>query len=349
MNYKQRTFISLALATIVLFSMVAAAGVSAAPSSRVNVQAPGVVCPRCGAIASCWDGVQYWNVAQGAADVHGNTIYWQTPSLGGVWTALCPGTNPTVVALGPGNVVILARSTNGAILAKETVDSGASWTNWALPTTCVAACTGPTAVFLAATPELDVFYVACGNNHLMEIIFNLATATTTQKDLGGVVLATPAAAATSTSSMVVVVKGTDGIYEIICQMGGCSSYTKLHDGTIGLGASLSSDGTNLFLAVSGTNSRLYVAWSTDNGVTWVTNFQQGLVPLNTHALYWANLGGVVTSAPSAAVTQPGSGYADILVRGSDCKIYDASVTLPTPGVVPGFLITGSWSKPFLGP
>ena len=336
------------MATIVLVSMVAAAGVSAA-KPVVNSAGPSIVgAPVVGAPASCWDGGQYWNVAQGAADVHGNTIYWQTPALGAAWTALSPGTNPTVVAIGPGNVVILG-TTGGVIWAKETVNYGASWTNVVLPTIAVKAGTGPTAVFLAATPELDVFYVAPAGN-LMVATLNLGTASTSSQNIGGNVFATPAATATSTSSAVVVVKGTGGtIYELPVAMGGPGLWTKFHDGTIGAGASLSSDASNVFLTVSGQNSRLYMAWSDDGGVTWVTNFQQGLVPLNTHALYWANLGGVVTSAPSSAVTIPGSGYAEPLVRGSDGRIWDAGVTVPTPGVVPVFLITNVWTGPYAGP
>jgi hypothetical protein len=340
--------LSLAMATIVLVSMVAAAGVSAAKPVVNSASASPVGAPVVGAPASCYDGTQFWNVAQGAADVHGNTIYWQTPNLGSTWTALSPGTNPTVVAIGPGNVVILG-TTGGVIWAKETVNYGASWTNVVLPTIAVKAGTGPTAVYLAATPELDVFYVAPAGN-LMVAMLNLGTASTSSQNIGGMVFATPAATATSTSSAVVVVKGTGGtIYELPVAMGGPGLWTKFHDGTIGAGASLSSDGTNVFLTVSGQNSRLYMAWSDDGGVTWVTNFQQGLSLLNTHALYWANLGGVVTSAPSSAVTIPGSGYAEPLVRGSDGKIWDGGVTVPTPGVTPVFLITNVWAGPYAGP
>jgi hypothetical protein len=339
MKYKIR-IVSIAMATIVLVAMGAVAGVSAAKPATV-----GASCIT-GAPASCYDGAVYWNVAQGAPDVHGNNIYWQQ-YLGTAWTAVGAGTNPTVVALGVDNVVIVATGTNGALWAKETTNDGVSWTNVALPSLIPKAGTGATAVFLAATPELDVFYVA-PNGNLMDASLNLATASTSLTNLGGNCFATPAATATGTDSKVVVVKGTGGvIYEIICQMGRCSSYTKLHDGTIGLGASLSSDGTNLFLAVSGTNSRLYMAWSYDDGVTWVTNYQQGIVPTNTHALYWAPLGGVVTSAPTAVMQR--AGYLDILVRGTDCNIWDAVVIVPMPGNLPVFLITNAWSGPLTGP
>jgi hypothetical protein len=130
-----------------------------------------------------------------------------------------------------------------------------------------------------------VFYVGSAGNHLMWDALNMGTATNTQTDLGGIVFATPAANAT-TRGMDVVVKGTGGvIYQKAYAMGGFGGWTKFHDGTIGLGASLASDNAgNLFLTVSGTDSHLYMAWSYDDGVTWVTNYQQGLVPLNTRAL-----------------------------------------------------------------
>jgi hypothetical protein len=349
--------LSLAMATIMVVSMVAAAGaVSAAKPNTVGAKATVGQPPITGAPASCYDGAVYWNVAQGAADVHGNNIYWQQ-YLGTAWTAVGAGTNPTVVAIGAGNVVIVATGTNGALWAKETTTNGASWTNVALPTLNPKAGTGATAVFLAATPELNVLYVAT-NGNLMDASLNLGTASNSLTNLGGNVFATPAAAATSASSMTVVVKGTgSAIYQKDYAMGGFGLWSaKWHDGTIGLGASLASDttaaGTNLFLTVSGSNSRLYMAWSTDGGNTWVTNYQQGIVPLNTHAIYWAALGGVVTSAPSSAVTQ-GTGYAEPLVRGSDGMIWDAGVTVPTAGVVPvpgtPVLITNVWSGPWAGP
>jgi hypothetical protein len=344
--------LSLAMATIVLVSMVAVVGVSAAPSSSENVQAPHPVCAPCGAIASCYDGAAsvYYYVAQGAADVHGNTIYWKTSLVGGTWKPIGTGTTPTVVYLGAaGNVAVLATGTNGVIWAKVTTNGGTTWSSKPLPTSVAAGCTGPTAVFLAATPELDVFYVNSGNNHLMWDSVNLDTASSSQADLGGIVLATPAATTTSTGGMVVVVKGTDGIYERLYEMGGWGPWTKFHDGTIGYGASLASDNLgDLFLAVSGSNRHLYLAWSTDDGQSWVTNYQQGLVPLNTHALYWKNLGGVVTSAPSAVFPTGFTGCVNIFVRGTGCNIWDY-VICPGPFIIPPFLFTGSWSGPFLGP
>jgi hypothetical protein len=364
MKYKI-SMLSIAMAAIVLVSIVAATGVSAAKPAVVGTVGAGgastVGGPITGAPAVCWDGATYWTVAQGVADVHGNTIYWATGTQATPWNPIGTGTNPTVVAIGAGNVVILARGADGTIWAKETTNYGVSWTNVALPTLAVKAGTGPTAVFLAATPELDVFYVAT-NGNLMVATLNLGTASTSLQNLGGNVFATPAAAATSTSSMDVVVKGTGGgIYQIPYAMGGFGSWSaKFHDGTIGAGASLASavasvpDGDvgapvagNLFLLVSGTNSRLYEAWSTDGGTTWVTNYQQKLVPLNTHALYWANLGGVVTSAPSTLTRIPGLG--ETLVRGGDGRIWVNDEAIPVAGNVPAFLITGTWIGSLGGP
>jgi hypothetical protein len=332
------------MATIVLVAMGAVVGVSAAKFGTVGASTVGG--PITGTPAFCWDGTQYWTVTQGAPDVHGNTIYWATGTFATPWNPIGTGTNPTVVALGVDNVVILARGADGTIWAKETTNSGNTWTNVALPTSAAAAGTGPAAT--DSNSQIDVFYVGSGNNHLMVDILNLATATNTQTDLGGIVFATPAANAT-TGGTDVVVKGTGGvIYQKAYAMGGFGGWTKFHDGTIGLGASLASDNAgNLFLTVSGTDSHLYMAWSYDDGVTWVTNYQQGLSLLNTHALYWAKLGGVVQSGPSTLTRISGPG--ETLVRGGDGRIWVNDEAIPMAGNVPAFLITGTWIGSLGGP
>ncbi len=331
--------LSLAMAAIVLLAMGATAGVSAAKPATVGAPACGV----CGGPFLLWDPSVvpgYWHITQGAPTPSGLNIYYQNFLTGTVWHALGTGTNPSALAV-PGatpSVIIMARGTDGAIWAKSTTD-GTTWSNVALPTITAAACTGPLAVYNPDANQIDVFYVNSGNNQLMEDSLNLATATNTQTPLGGRVLATPAAAWTpNTAGMAVVVKGTGGvIYEKIYAAGSWGGWTKFHDGTIGAGASLALDpGTNnLYLFVAGQDTHMYALQSINNGLTW-------RVPnpiLRPGVLGWANLGGVLTSAPSASGGQYGvAGPAFVIARGGDCRIYEFCVTL-------GSTCTGRWNCP----
>jgi|GEM_PF-6125802 len=56
--------------------------------------------------------------------------------------------------------------------------------------------------------------------------------------------------------------------------------------------------TTLFLFVTGATGNLYELYSNDGGMTWNTANPGGL------ALGWLNLGGVLKSSPSAAVSSP---------------------------------------------
>jgi hypothetical protein len=352
MKYKIR-IVSIAMATIVLVAMGAVVGVSAAQPATVAA-------PITGAPAVCNNGANLWYVAQGTPDAHGNTIYYKVT---GTWMPLGTGTNPTIMSLGTGgSVAIFARGTNGQIWGKQTADNGATWTNITLPTSTAAAGTGPVATYDPVTLQMDVFYVNSAHNLVW--LSQTSNAQTVQTNLGGIVFATPAATSPASGTIVVIVKGTGGvIYEKTMQMGGFSGWTKFHDGLIGAGATLVSaepalptavragpalvsDGApDVFLFVTGTNSRLYMAWSYDDGVTWVTNYQQGLVPLNTHSLYWANLGGVLTSSPSAATAPqvdlhgtvaPPSSTIVVVARGGDGGIWTNTGFAP-------WTISADWS------
>jgi len=125
MKYKI-SILSLAVATILLVSMVTAAGVSTAHPAAVG--AP------CGPPpASCWDGTNVWYVAQ-----YGNTIYYR--ENGGGWTAIGTATNPAIVYEGGvGHVAIFVRGTDGYLYEKMTTDNGATWSPWAAWPGAVAA------------------------------------------------------------------------------------------------------------------------------------------------------------------------------------------------------------------
>ena len=346
MKHKIR-MLSIAMATIVLISMVAATGVSAAPTTAKG--APTVGAPTIGGPALLWDpnGVgnggtdQYWHITQGAPTTGGLNIYYMNFAAPGTWKPLGTGTNPAALAItgAPSSVIIMANGPSG-IWAKTTTD-GTHWSNVNLPSSIAAAGTGPCAVYDPNNNQIDVFFVASGTNHLMEDSLNLATATNTQIDLGGVVFATPAAAWTpNTAGMAVVVKGTGGIiYEKMFAMASWGAYTKFCDGTIGAGASLALDpGTdNVYLFVAGQDTHLYALQSTNDGLTWrVCN-----PILRPCMLCWCNLGGILTSAPAVSGGYYGAaGHAFVEVRGSDCCIWEFTVT---------GACTGTWHFVTCGP
>jgi hypothetical protein len=115
-------------------------------------------------------------------------------------------------------------------------------------------------------------------------------------DLGGVVTATPAVVSPVNGFVDVVVRGTGGhIWERTFETGG-SPWTEFHDGTIGYGAAMvNPGGTSVTLFVAGSDYRLYELQSTDNGVSWHVGSHNNLA--------WTNLGGFLTSQPSASLYQ----------------------------------------------
>ena len=303
MNYRI-SLLSIAMATIVLVSMSAVAGVSAAHASTVGGRMYG------GFGATVGLSGDIWLVAQGAATSAGN-IYYKDQSTATSWTGpIGTGTNPCILDTGTSMDVFWV-SSSGALVGTTTTD-GTTWKSITLPSTSVAAGTGPTAVSNTAGTT-DVFYVDSATRHLMEDTLASPGLVVTSTDLGGKVFATPAATyvnpiATS-GQIVVVVKGTGGvIYEKMYQMGGFSGWTKLHDGTIGNGAALvitpatsAAAGSRIYLFVAGSNGHLYSLLSTDGGLSWAP-FNNGLI--TTRNLNWLNLGGVCASAPVAIAAGP---------------------------------------------
>jgi hypothetical protein len=333
MNDKYKiSLLSIAMAVIVLGSMVAVTGVSAAQSATVGSTSTANV-------AAASDGTNTVLVAQGAAIGHStNNIYFATsvgvPAGTQTWIPIGVGTNPCVVYTGTLTHFAIFWNDNGALtgvtIVGTTVTAVPAST---LPTTSVAAGTGPTAVYTASTAQTDILYVATGGA-LMEWsqLGNTAWATT----LGGNVLATPAASTTSSGAgITVVVKGTNAIYEMQYSLGGWGGYWHLHDGAIGLGASLVRLGAtaNMYLVVAGTQGRMWVLYSANDGSTWTTQTN----PLGTQNLLWNNLGGVLKSAP--ATTQGATiTNAEAYVVGGDNGIWSNVIVPGTGGAV-----TGTWS------
>jgi|GEM_PF-840443 len=342
---KYRTSVlSIAMASIMLVAMVAAAGLTAAATPTT------VGGPISGAPSATYDGTNYWWAAQGASVPAGNIYYQENTAgwLGPVGT----GTNPCIVWLGTGtgataNLDLFWVNSAGAIVGRTTTNGGATWSpisSSLLPTVSVAAGTGPEAVYNPVALQLDVFYVAAGTNNLMWVSIP-ASGNTVVQNLGGQVYSTPAAAEVTTSNTtVLVVQGSSNrIYEAMIAFGGFDGYSKLHDGLIGYGAKLYWNGTTgMYLFVAGTNSQLYMAASTNTGLTWETiNAATGT---GSHSsIWWTPLGGITHQAPSVPAGT-GATTAEVFVAGSNGMAYINTVTVtPTPPVA------YSWSAGLAGP
>jgi len=328
MKYKI-SMLSIAMATIVLVSMSAVAGGSAAHASTVGA-------PIAGAPAVCYDANgnefvfaqgyngQLWAFSPNVNIGGGATGTWV--SLGGVLTsgpaAVSQGYNSIT---GLDQVTVFVRGSDGFLYSKTTIDDGATWSAWTTWPGHVAAGTSP-AVSSSVTVngiliQTDVFYVDSASHHLM---WDWTTATNAGSgDLGGIVTASPGVVATSTGVPDVFVRGTSGaLYEKVSGMGGWpSSWTKFNRGVLAAGtgptAVLDPATGHLYLFVTGTDSHMYLQYSTDDGLSWM----DGCNVFHPNVLCWVNLGGVLTSSPSAAYTGAATDTMVVMARGSSGDIW----------------------------
>ncbi len=197
-----------------------------------------------------------------------------------------------------GIITVFFTVSGGAIASTTTSDDGHTWsalTTW--PGTAAAG-TGPAAVVNPATQAFDVFYVDSASHNLMDdhlAVNIIPPASAIVTSFGGYVTATPAVVSPVNGFTDVVVRGTGGhIWEQTFETGDWSTWTEFHDGTIGYGAAMVNPGrANVTLFVAGSDNRLYKLQSTDNGVSWHTGSHNNLA--------WTNLGGFLTSQPSASL------------------------------------------------
>jgi len=291
------------MATIVLVSMVAAAGVSVAQPATVGAAITG-------APAVCYDGANVWYVAQGGAATTSDNIYYQENTAGWIGP-IGLGTNPTVVCQGGvGDVAIFVRGTNGGLYERTTADGGAAWSSWAAWPGTVAAGSGPAAVYatharFTLTPQTDVFYVDSVSHHLMWD--SQVNGIITQTDLGGYVIPSPGAAINSAGYPLVFVRGGDGsLYEKADSREGFGNWSTFPTGELAEGtAPTATVGANgyIYVFVQGATGNVYMAYSLDSGSTWSS---------------WLNLGGAPTSSPSAAYAISDT---VVTVRGGDGGIW----------------------------
>jgi len=348
------------MATLVVAAMVAGSGLTAA----ATVGGPALSAP--GATS---DGTNLWAVAVGGSVPTGN-IYYKDVTTGGsagAWSGpIGTGSNPCIVYIGTGSGATANLDVfwvqNGAIVGKTTTNGGGSWSSITLPTTSVAAGTGPAAVYNPTNGQLDLFYVQSGTNNLVWVGL-LANAITLNSNLGGQVYATPAAALTTDGNTVqVIVKGgSSRIYEATIFAQGFDGWTKFHDGLIGPGAAMWTEGTGvMYLFVAGTNSRVYVAASPDGGLTWYKAYDiaasLGATYTQSHSnLWWGQTGGITHLAPiaaSATGAQPaGALPASVLVAGTDGQVWGYTANTLTPGPAPNWysFAGNTWTVATVGP
>jgi hypothetical protein len=334
MKYKI-SILSLAIASIMLVSMIGVAGVTAAQTVNVNPNGQvAAVCDR--------NGNSLWLFAQGA---NGNLYFKQENATS--WTNLGGpiGSAPAAVwqpsTAHVNQVTVFFRGTDGALYSTTTPDILTATPTWSavtvLPGATVLANTGPSAVYTATSGQTDVFYVDSASHQLMEdssASTGLFPPSSGITPLGGYVTASPGAVNTSTSGIDVFVRGSQGsLYERMYASGGWGGYTKFNTGVLmaGTGPSATDYSGAVLLYVTGTDFHMYGAFSSyTDGVTWQTVYQA--TGSGSRSLtWWGNIGGYLTSSPSA------TGYSYtydtyttwapvVAVRGSDNNIWTYTST-----------------------
>jgi hypothetical protein len=324
------------MATIVLVAMAATAGVTAAQTVTVNPN---------GQVSVVYDNAgNQWTFAQSTA---GKCVYAQTNVAAPVWinvlgaigSAPSAIRQPTVANLN--TVTVFARGTDGNLYSATTLDittatTAAQWSGGVATklSGTVAANTGPVAVWNninPAAPVTDVFFVDSTSHNLMmdgSSVAQVFPPNGGSVSLGGYVTATPGAVVTAVGGIDVFARGNpNGLYEIAYATGGWGGWGHFNNGALaaGTGPSAITNGGTVAVFVTGTNYRLYEALAGINGLTWLTvrQINVNFFGSNTGSKTltgWLNLGGVISSSPSA-VYNTANGNQVVLVRGADTNIW----------------------------
>jgi hypothetical protein len=320
-----RSIMSIAMATIVLLSLCAvyaSTSVSAAQSSsRPSVQAtPSLVGSPIAAgtsPAACGlngttsmyvfvkgnDGALWyriWNI--GTEAWTGNWI-----PLGGQLTS-----SPAAVSRGTGYIDVFVRGTNGALYTRHF--SGGSWGAWTSLGGQIPAGTGPAACSCHSY-STDVF-VEGTNGALYQKTWTSASGWSSWASLGGQLTSSPTATPQDIGQIDVFVRGTNGaVYgnEFIEWSGGWSGWYSIG------GQVASGTGPTACACVLGnvapTGYRLDVFVEGTNGALYQKTYQQG-----NGWSSWQNLGGKLSSSPTAATpftNNGGTGFnMPVFVRGA---------------------------------
>ena len=313
----KRILMSVAMAALVLVAVgVSALSVTAAQGSSANVKAPTVVGAPVGSGAPgvcSVDGTGIFLFIRGSD----NVLYYKYASDGVTWPSTSRSLGgvlasaPAATATSNGVIEVFVRGTDGRLYEKISTDSGANWSpNWIDLGGQLLANTGPSATSwlsgsgMTTVNNTKVFVT--GTDH--QCWYKSQTdgvASTVWTPLGGYLISAPAATALSDGSQIgLFVVGSDHAvwYKHYATSWG-KSWTLL-GGQVLAGTSPAAYNfgpTQIGFFVTGTDSKLYQNWVDNTGKT------SG----------YANLGGVLTSSPSATTTtQTAQNGISVFARGS---------------------------------
>jgi hypothetical protein len=325
MMKRRRSFISIAMAAIVLVSLCAVCAntsVSAADSgiSRANVKAspelagnsipastgPSACIPKPGnyfyLFVQGYDGALWYNrqdFGNSSTLPYWGWSGWQ--SLGGQVTS-----SPATASQSGGAVAVFVRGTDGAVWSRTTTDDGRSWSSWSSLGGMVPSGTGPAACAQNAN-SIDVFVQ--GTDHALWHKSLQGSTWSAWESLGGILTSSPAAVSRGAGVIEAHVRGSDGTdwYR--------SYYDGAWHGWVRIGGAIAS-GTgpgvsvwHYYVDVSQTANREDVFVKGTDGAVW----QKTWIAASGWS-GWASVGGTPTSSPTAAM----AGYAiELVARFSD--------------------------------
>lgn len=217
---------------------------------------------------------------------------WQSlgAPLGGNITS-----SPCAVSRSPDALDVYVRGADGALWERTTANNGASWSNWSSLGGQVAPGTGAGASGWAGREDV---FVEGMNGALYQKTWTAASGWSGWASLGGTLTSSPAAVSRATGLITVCVRGNDNGVWLKSYNNGWSGWSSI-GGVLasGTGPALSAWCANrssswgpymdrLDVFVEGSSGHVYQkTWTAANG--WTTS--------------WVNLGGNLTSSPTAAM------------------------------------------------
>ena len=230
----------------------------------------------------------------------------------GGWTSLGGqlASSPSAVSRQAGVMDVYIAGTDGAVWCRSY--SSGTWSAWYKVGGQVASGTGPAA---SGWPGREDVFIQGTDGALHQITWTAANGwATTWANLGGALTSSPAAVSRATGLIDVHVRGTDGADWYKSYVPGAWS------GWHSLGGQLASR-TGPALSVWAANLKYYTVINRDDVfVTGTTGamYQKTWTTANGWTTTWANLGGSLTSSPTAATE---TFTIEIYVRWSNGNVY----------------------------
>jgi len=343
----KRSVISIAMAALVLVSLCAvyaSTSVSAADSSGSKAQpsAALVGAPLAGAPAVCVQDKSTVDLFAKGQD--GALWYKQLNRPTGSWSAWMSlggklTSDPAAAALSPladsaGPVDVFARGGDGALWARNTVDGGATWSNWYKIGGQLLAGTGPAAYGSVFAFDNRVGWFVIGMDHALWHAWNDNTGTHNWENLGGYLTSSPAATVGDSSQLDVFARGVNGaLWTREFQTTTWTAWLSL-GGQIapGTGPAACAPGGIGHVFVQGIDGALWYRTGFDGLENWIN---------------WQTAGGHLTASPAAAVQGGGGWIAShdmfVFARGGDNNLWERTgVGFPDD-------TWASWTGPMAGP